>query len=97
MLSSRISVFAIALTLVATLATSAPVAAADGRKPFIWPTRGRVTQPFGCTGYFAEPRYGNCRLPECNAQIFVCPACRETLGLFCGAECRKTFEKAPRS
>jgi murein DD-endopeptidase MepM/ murein hydrolase activator NlpD len=43
------------------LATSAPIAAADGRKPFIWPTRGKITQPYGCTGFAWEPRYGNCR------------------------------------
>ena len=30
-------------------------------KPFIWPTTGRTTQPYGCTGFFAEPRYGSCR------------------------------------
>jgi len=58
--SSRVSVFAISLTLVATLATTSPVAAAEGSKPFIWPTRGKVTQPYGCTGYPVEPRYGRC-------------------------------------
>jgi UPF0176 protein len=35
-----------------------------------------------------ESRYGNCRWPDCNEQIFVCPDCRETHGLFCGEECR---------
>lgn len=35
-----------------------------------------------------EPRYANCRLPECNAQIFVCPACRESYGLYCDETCR---------
>jgi murein DD-endopeptidase MepM/ murein hydrolase activator NlpD len=49
------------LTLVATLATTAPAVAADGQKPFIWPTRGKVTQQYGCTGFIFEPRYGNCR------------------------------------
>jgi UPF0176 protein len=38
-----------------------------------------------------EPRYGNCRLPECNEQIFVCPDCRESHGLFCGEACREAF------
>ncbi|MCB1204308.1 MAG: rhodanese-related sulfurtransferase [Verrucomicrobiae bacterium] len=38
-----------------------------------------------------ESRYGNCRLPECNAQIFVCPACREKIGLFCGEDCHEDF------
>ncbi len=45
----------------------------------------------------AEPRYGNCRLPGCNAQIFVCPGCRTNFGLFCGAECRGNFENPTRS
>jgi murein DD-endopeptidase MepM/ murein hydrolase activator NlpD len=58
---SRISVFVLSLTLVASLAGSAQVAAATGSKPFIWPTRGKVTQPYGCTGYIAEPRYGSCQ------------------------------------
>lgn len=59
---SRFSVSVVALSLVATLAASAPVAAAEAtsKKPFIWPTRGKVTQPYGCTGFPAEPRYGNC-------------------------------------
>jgi murein DD-endopeptidase MepM/ murein hydrolase activator NlpD len=25
-----------------------------------WPMRGRITQEFGCTGFWAEPAYGNC-------------------------------------
>jgi UPF0176 protein len=36
-----------------------------------------------------EPRYGNCRWPDCNEQIFVCPDCRGTHGLFCGDACRE--------
>jgi len=27
---------------------------------FVWPMRGRITQEFGCTGFWAEPAYGNC-------------------------------------
>ncbi len=27
---------------------------------FIWPTTGRVTQRYGCTGFWAEPRRGRC-------------------------------------
>jgi murein DD-endopeptidase MepM/ murein hydrolase activator NlpD len=27
---------------------------------FIWPVAGTVTQEFGCTGFYAEPPYGNC-------------------------------------
>lgn len=36
-----------------------------------------------------EIHYGNCRWPDCNEQIFVCPACRERSGLFCGEACRE--------
>lgn len=39
-----------------------------------------------------EPNFGNCKWPDCNEQIFVCPACREEHGLFCGKECREAFE-----
>lgn len=39
-----------------------------------------------------EPRYGNCRDPECNEQIFVCPACRESVGLYCNETCRENHE-----
>lgn len=35
-----------------------------------------------------EPNFGNCRWPDCNEQIFVCPGCREEHGLFCGEACR---------
>jgi murein DD-endopeptidase MepM/ murein hydrolase activator NlpD len=45
--------------LVATLFTAAPVTAA-GAPHFIWPTTGRVTQPYGCTGFRMEPKYGSC-------------------------------------
>lgn len=39
-----------------------------------------------------EPHYGNCRLHACNAQIFVCPSCRERFGLYCGESCRDQHE-----
>ena len=41
----------------------APAAGTDSsiRVPMMWPTVGRVTQPYGCTGFYAEPRRGNCR------------------------------------
>lgn len=42
-----------------------------------------------------QPHYGNCRLPTCNAQIFVCPSCRESVGLYCDATCRAAHERAP--
>jgi len=41
-----------------------------------------------------ESRYGNCRWPDCNEQIFVCPACRENEGLFCGDACRNAALEA---
>ncbi len=40
-----------------------------------------------------EPHYGNCKWPECNEQIFVCPECREKHGLFCSSDCRDEQEK----
>ncbi|MDF1658305.1 MAG: rhodanese-related sulfurtransferase [Verrucomicrobiales bacterium] len=36
-----------------------------------------------------EPHYGNCKWPECNEQIFVCPQCRNEHGLFCSEKCRE--------
>ena len=60
----------VALVVVASLAAASPVVGEDVTrdsievvqpKPFIWPTTGRITQPYGCTGFWAEPRYGSCR------------------------------------
>lgn len=39
-----------------------------------------------------EPNYGNCHWPDCNAQIFVCPECRNEHGLYCGDSCRVSHE-----
>ena len=53
--------------VIASLVAAVPAVAQDGSqaiaqpKPFIWPTSGRVTQGFGCTGFYAEPSYGSCR------------------------------------
>jgi murein DD-endopeptidase MepM/ murein hydrolase activator NlpD len=44
-------------------ATAAPVIAEDtptSDPQFIWPTSGRLTQNYGCTGFWAEPRRGSC-------------------------------------
>ncbi len=52
------TVFAIAL-----LAVPAPAIAEDGatsESPFMWPTTGRITQAYGCTGFRFEPRRGSC-------------------------------------
>ncbi|CAN5779514.1 hypothetical protein BH24CHL5_BH24CHL5_11980 [soil metagenome] len=47
----------------AALATGVLASAAiaeDGDKSFRWPTTGRITQNYGCTGFWAEPRRGSC-------------------------------------
>ncbi len=50
----------IVVALVAVLMLAVPVSTSAHRMPFIWPTSGRITQPFGCTGFWAEPRRGSC-------------------------------------
>ncbi|MDF1825603.1 MAG: rhodanese-related sulfurtransferase [Verrucomicrobiales bacterium] len=40
-----------------------------------------------------EPHYGNCKWPDCNEQIFVCPDCRAEHGLFCSSACKDGFAK----
>jgi murein DD-endopeptidase MepM/ murein hydrolase activator NlpD len=54
--------FVSALIVLGLLATVAPLSPAVAREtPYmVWPTVGRETQPFGCTGFKMEPRYGNC-------------------------------------
>ena len=49
----------IGVGLLAAIAPLSPVAARSA--PYMdWPTVGRITQPFGCTGYKAEPAYHGC-------------------------------------
>jgi murein DD-endopeptidase MepM/ murein hydrolase activator NlpD len=49
------------LALMVCLPTAAPTVAVDGTQlGWVWPTSGRITQPFGCTGFYAEPRRGSC-------------------------------------
>jgi murein DD-endopeptidase MepM/ murein hydrolase activator NlpD len=57
----------VAATLLLCLAIASPasgamlqVRGANGAHPLIWPTTGRITQQFGCTGYRMEPRRGSC-------------------------------------
>lgn len=38
-----------------------PLAQTAAAYSWVWPTTGRVTQPYGCTGFYLEPPYGNCR------------------------------------
>lgn len=56
------SLVASALAVAVLLPAAAPAVAEDGEAtgPFIWPTRGRLTQNYGCTGFWAEPRRGSC-------------------------------------
>ena len=60
MIPSRYKIPAYALVVLATLAIANPVVAEEGSDTFIWPTSGRITQPYGCTGFWAEPRQGSC-------------------------------------
>jgi murein DD-endopeptidase MepM/ murein hydrolase activator NlpD len=51
------------VVLAASVFPAGPVAAEEsvsGTKPLIWPTTGRITQRYGCTGFRMEPRYGSC-------------------------------------
>ena len=58
---SSVRSFAAALLLsVVALPVAGHAVASDGDNSYIWPTTGRVTQPFGCTGFWAEPRRGSC-------------------------------------
>jgi murein DD-endopeptidase MepM/ murein hydrolase activator NlpD len=51
--------------LVAVFVPAAPVVAGELASQYLphmsWPTGGRITQPWGCTGFWAEPRRGSCR------------------------------------
>lgn len=47
--------------LVFAFAALGPVAQPARAYTWVWPTTGRITQPYGCTGFWAEPAYGNCR------------------------------------
>jgi murein DD-endopeptidase MepM/ murein hydrolase activator NlpD len=43
-----------------TDATAGATAATSGSPRMIWPTTGRITQPYGCTMFRMEPRHGSC-------------------------------------
>jgi murein DD-endopeptidase MepM/ murein hydrolase activator NlpD len=55
-----LAVVALVLGLLAVVAPISLQPSAAAQLSMTWPTVGRVTQPFGCTGYKAEPRHGNC-------------------------------------
>jgi len=58
---SRSIFVALAIAMVAGVSVTGPAAVATNATQFIWPTSGRITQPYGCTGFTAEPRLGSCR------------------------------------
>lgn len=59
--SFKRSLIALSLALFAVLPTAATAIAVDGSGvSWIWPTSGKVTQEYGCTGFWAEPRRGDC-------------------------------------
>lgn len=60
MIRSRNSLMATVLALVAAGVLVLPAVAQESGRAWIWPTTGRVTQPFGCTGFVSEPRHGSC-------------------------------------
>lgn len=59
---SRVRRFAVTgLIVLGLVATFAPASVTARSAPFMeWPTVGRETQPFGCTGFKMEPRRGSC-------------------------------------
>ena len=53
---------AVAVGLLAfTFAALGPVAQPVRADTWVWPTTGRITQGYGCTGFSWEPAYGSCR------------------------------------
>jgi murein DD-endopeptidase MepM/ murein hydrolase activator NlpD len=59
---SRSGRFALSvLVVLGLLAAIAPLSVTARSAPYMaWPTVGRETQPFGCTGFKMEPRRGDC-------------------------------------
>lgn len=55
----------VVLAIAGLLISVAPVVAGERASQttlqMAWPTAGRVSQPWGCTGFYAEPRRGSCR------------------------------------
>jgi len=53
---------AVAVGLLAfTFASFGPLAQTAAAYTWVWPTTGRISQPYGCTGFYAEPPYGDCK------------------------------------
>jgi murein DD-endopeptidase MepM/ murein hydrolase activator NlpD len=55
-----VAVAALVLGLLAAVAPVGVQPSADALMSMVWPTVGRETQPFGCTGFWAEPSRGDC-------------------------------------
>jgi Membrane proteins related to metalloendopeptidases len=55
-----VAVVALMLGLLAVVAPVAAQPSAAAQPSMMWPTAGRITQPFGCTGFWAEPPHGKC-------------------------------------
>ena len=50
-----------AMVVLGLVAASAPLSVTARSAPYMeWPTVGRETQPYGCTGFRMEPRRGDC-------------------------------------
>ncbi len=60
MTRTRTASISIVFALLAVVTQSGVAVAQDGSRKFIWPTKGRITQPYGCTGFSWEPRRGSC-------------------------------------
>jgi len=58
-----IAAFGIIATMAPGYAPGAvsPVAAGISYPRMIWPSTGKITQPYGCTGFWWEPRRGDCK------------------------------------
>jgi murein DD-endopeptidase MepM/ murein hydrolase activator NlpD len=55
-----VAVVALVLGLLAAVVPAGAQPSAAAMPSMIWPTVGRETQPFGCTGFWWEPRRGDC-------------------------------------
>ncbi len=60
MFLARRNIIALLSVAAWVVALAGPAVAVDGEQTFIWPTSGRITQPYGCTGFHLEPRRGSC-------------------------------------
>jgi murein DD-endopeptidase MepM/ murein hydrolase activator NlpD len=50
----------VVMGLVICLVAAGTSVGAQAAPPMVWPTTGKITQPYGCTGFWWEPRRGKC-------------------------------------